>query len=226
MHELLEAHFKGIDPVPSTNPEVEDEAQGMIERYIAHYPEEEFDVVEIERTFCIPIPGTSHEYTGKFDGIVRARGSARTLSPGRLYILEHKTEKRGANTNSPLAWAARAQVGLYKWAAQQIYGEPIEGIILDVLTRQSPKGLCPPEFRRDLLQRTDEQITEALVNIVWVADSIERMEKEFPVGMWPADREQCMKGYFRCDFYELHVVGRSEFVLLRDFQPAEKYLDL
>jgi hypothetical protein len=35
----------------------------------------------------------------------------------------------------------------------------------------------------------------------------------------------CKDGWKRCDYYDLHVIGRTE-ANLRKFQPAEDYLGL
>ena len=196
----------------------------MISQYIAHYPIEDFDVVDIERTFEIPLPDSDHTYTGKFDGVVRGK------TTHRLRLLEHKTEKRGSKNNTPEVWAARTQVGLYLAAGEILYGEPFDDIILDVLTRRSPGQRIGPTFRRDTLQRNEYQRTMALKNITWVADQITRLEDTLGRDvMWPQHTENCCKGGFKCDMYELHVTGegeRSPFVVLKYFKEAERYLDL
>lgn len=196
----------------------------MIAAYAAHYPAESFEVIDVERTWELPLPGGRHSASGKFDGFVR--GNADPYLPGKLYLLEHKTEKRGSKANLPESWAARSQVGIYQWAGEQIYGEEIAGIILDVLTRRSDAGRIGPSFRRDTLSRTREDCELAIANLNWTADQIERCREEWNGAIWPQDRNNCCVNGWRCDFYNLHVFGRSDFELQQHFQPTEKYLDL
>lgn len=221
MHELLEDHYKG-NPVytlyPAAPDIIEDEAQLMFEMYKAHYPVEPFEVLEVERVFEVPLPDSLHTYIGKIDLIVRDKTS------GLLRILDHKTQKRNAKSNLPGVWTARAQASLYMWVAERLMGEKIDCFILNLLTRQSDAGNCPPEFPdRQHIQRTPEQQEEAIRNIIWTFDQIERMEKEFGDRPWPQDRDQCQIGNFKCDYYPLHVYGETEFTLA-EFKEAEEYL--
>ena len=229
VHTLLEERLLTLKGVayepdqPLDNAELENEALAMYAGYEAHYPVEPFSVVDVERVFKVAVPGTHHIYTGKFDAIVRYN-EHEPLYTGQLAILEHKTEKRGAKTNMPQAWAARAQATLYKWAAEQLYGESIAHILLDVLTRQSPKGREPATFRRDILERRAEQCEEAISDLVYIADNIEAAMALYENGRWPQNTDQCCVGDWRCDFFEKHVVSSSpEFVNIK-YKPAEEYL--
>ena len=225
IHELLENYYRKVAGLElrefeSATPDIETEAEVMMEQYKLHYPEEPFEIVETERMFEVPLPGGKHSYTGKIDLVIRMKDT------GKLWLLDHKSQKRNSYTNTPQAWAARAQVGLYTWAAEQLYEEPFDGIILNVLRRQSDKGQFGPEFWRDSLQRTEDQKDEAIRNIIWVADQIEQMHKDFGDGPnWPQDREQCQKGNFQCEFYSLHILGRTPETLGL-YRPKKPYLDL
>ena len=225
VHQLLEEHYcqlKGAPIVPFPPSElqaIEDEAQYIVASYIGHYPMEPFTPVDCEKYFEVEIPGTGHTLIGEIDMVVRKNDTQ------RLAIFETKTEKRGSNNNSEKAWAMRPQVGLYKWAASQVYGEEVEGIILNVISRASEKGQMAPTFRRDDLDRSPVQIAEALSDIVYWADQIERCSKEVPPGQpWPANRDRCVEGFMECSFYPLHLQNRGE-ELLRLYQPAKEYLE-
>lgn len=255
MHHLLERRLLGEAADPCDAP-FEPEAQVMLAAYAQQYPTEPFDMVRAEQYFEVPLPRevcgkchywaalellpqndgqyayycrgcdstfTQHIFNGKIDGVVRDHVT------GMLNILEHKTEKRGGKRNSADAWAARPQVGLYLWAAEQLYGETVDQIVLDVLTRQSPKGQEPATFSRQHLQRSREQITQALRDITWVADQIEAMTQQFgtdPYMSWPADKEQCVQNNWKCDYHSLHIIGRSEEVLEAKYQQAQPYLSM
>lgn len=222
MHTLLEEYYralKGEVVLPSEYPldEVELEAQEMFAGYRAYYPVESFSVVDVERTFKVEIaPGV--EYTGKID--LTIRDEAR-----RLGIADHKTEKRGGKGNLPQAWAARDQVSLYKRAAEVLYQEPVHFIMVNVLTRCSPKGQEPPTFRRDILQRTEDQVQKAIDDLIYVAGQVQKCHADYGEDTWPQNRENCHNGIYQCEFYSLHVLGRSQETLSQ-YQPTKPYLDL
>lgn len=228
MHKLLEEHFKklgGIAYVPDPGNAIEEEeleAQTMVARYLSTYPVEPFDIVAVEQVFEVPLNGSDHRYTGKFDAIIRYRDT------GQLAILEHKTEKRSSNRNNPQAWAARSQVSLYKYAAEYLYKEQIAHILLDVLRRQSPKGQEPPTFKRDILERTPRQVEDAVDDLIYVADRIEDLEQGknwwCKDGHWPKDTEQCFQGSWACDYYDVCVTGESPELIQIKYQPAKEYL--
>jgi len=222
MHELLEEHYKGVQMFgvhpPSASEVVEVEAQTTFAAYKGFWLEEPWEVLAVERTFELPLG--RHIYAGKLDLVVRS-------VEGWLGLVDHKTERRNSYRNRPEAWAARYQPALYKWAAEQLYGEPVRQIIVNVITRQSEKGQMPPAFRRDGLERSEEQVQEALANMEWTAEQIERCLAEFgPERMWPADRENCMQGNFRCEYYSIDVTagGKETEEILRMYRPAEAYL--
>src|SRR5271156_2339984 len=58
VHELLEEHYKGGAPLYGVglNEDLENEAQMLMEAYKAKYPREEFEIVNVERTFKIQLP--------------------------------------------------------------------------------------------------------------------------------------------------------------------------
>lgn len=233
IHERLKKHFLsmagvGYEYPPDGSPEVSNEADEMLAAYVSHYPVEDFDVVEVERYFEVPLPpspvsGEIHTYCGKRDGVVRDRNT------GRIRLLEHKSETRNSRNNLPAVWAARAQVSLYLYAGQLDYGEAFDDIILDVLTRRSPAGRISPVFRRDNLQRSARQIELALQDITYVADQITMLQEKYGTSPWPRHTENCCKMGFNCDFYLKHITmeGQHDLVTIEKYYvPTERYLDL
>lgn len=251
VHQLLECRHREMagreapEFVQLEDPSLEAEAQATFAAYEAHYPEEPFEVEGVEEYFEVPIgekrcyckytagyrgqmmveceachgEGTvpKHLYCGEFDAIIRMKDS------GRLRVLETKTERRGSKTNLPDAWQQKSQVGLYLWAAQQVYGEQFEGIILNIITRQSPKGQERPAFRRDELHRSPAQQAEAVRNITWIADQIEGCGAS---GFWPSNRNNCVSEWgWKCDYWALHSTEeRSEELVQIKYRQAEEYL--
>lgn len=159
-----------------------------------------------------------HFMIGKIDGIIK-------YPEGDYAIFETKTEKRGGKDNCPEAWAARLQVGVYIWAAKQLWPErEFRDILLNVVTRQSPAGREPATFRRDNLVRTPSQIESALADVVYWADRMQELEEaNLPWELWPRNTEQCVVNKWPCEYYKLHTFGRDPGTL-SEFQPAEDYL--
>lgn len=261
IHELLEEYYWELKLggpenvaryVASGNDALENEAQMIIAAYRAKYPIEEFDIVDIERTFKVQLPDLCPEcYVGygveRMDALpsVVCNECGHMFVPGRhvytgkidvvfrnrenglLNIMDHKSEKRRSNSNRPQKWAARDQASLYLWAAKRIYKEHIERFTVNVLKRPSDKLLEPPTFpERQKLERSPEQIEIAVRDIVFIADDIERYKRVFKNAVWPSNREECDNGFYQCDFYLPHTYGWSPDILREKFQPKSEYLHL
>ena len=237
MHELLAEHYGApAGGACLENAELEDEAQAMLAAYRAHYPAEDFEVVEVEQTHQVALPCNCddrhcehqvdpenfplHTYVYKQDLLVR--------QGGRLRVLDHKTESRSSRSNLPEAWASRPQPSLYQWAMRQRnHDAEIGAVIINILTRQSPKGREAPTFRREEPPRTREQEDAAVRWLVHTADAIEACERS---GYWPDNRNNCVEGNFRCDYFALHNDHgpNADLDLVREihYRPAKEYLDL
>lgn len=230
VHELLEEHFltqRGTPRVPyppSEREETELEAQSMLAQYRGRYPNEPFVVVAVEQVFQIKLPRSEHVYTGKLDGVIRYKEAPYT---GQLAILEHKTEKRGSRANAPESWAAKSQVSLYKFAVETLYQEPVAHILLDVLKRQSPKGQEQPLLYRDILERSTAQVDNAINDIIYVADQIERLSADYDTERWPQNTDSCCINSWKCDYFGLHVGQPDREFLVQvmgQYKRAEEYL--
>ena len=231
VHELLEEYYNDLrgQPIPpypeSPNPALETEAQIIMGAYRARYPQEEFEIVDVERTFKVALPKIftnfyDHIYTGKIDLVFRQNGI--------LNIMDHKTQNRRAASNHPKKWAARDQASLYLWAASKIYNEPIGNFYVNILVRPSEKLQEGPIFpERMKLERTSEQLDIAVRDLVFIADEIERYKNIFGDSLWPSNREACTEGTWGdCPFYLPHTFGWSEAILQEKYQPKQEYLKL
>ena len=251
VHELLECYYKGLkgDPIPEypAHPveKCELEAQWMVEAYLAHYPQDNWRIVDVERTFEVPLPGLcretyldwydhdrgcewcdkhmpiEHSLIGKIDLIIQD-------SEGAYYIVDHKTQKRSAKSNHPSKWKMRDQASLYLFACDQIYKDfQVSNFLVNVLVRPSDKGMVPPTFLdRQKLERSEDQITTSVRDMVYIADSIERMRTQFPSGNWLMNRENCFD-WTDCAFSLLHTFGEDTSLILKHkFQPRKEYLNL
>lgn len=240
-------------PLPPLNEALEAEAQQMYSAYRAFYPQEDFEVVAVEELIRVPLnlcaecKGIGHGpqdvyspiygrplcqtckgfgvidyYTGKLDIVGRWNDT------GHLFIMDHKSEKRNGQGNTPQIWKNRAQVGLYQWAAQQRFGEPIQSIVIDILTRRSPAGRMGPEFRRMFAQRTEWQCEEAVETLRWIVKQMklcvknaENAQNPAEFRLFPTNREECKW----CPYESLHGEnGRDPETLRIKFKAAEEYL--
>jgi hypothetical protein len=111
-------------------------ARAMFTGYAARYPDEDFEIVEVERTFTGEIrnPDTGRgsqtfEMAGKADAIVRR--------PDGLYLMEHKTASSIDGNYLDKLWTD-TQIALYSFYLRQL-GYPIVGVIYNVLLKSRLK---------------------------------------------------------------------------------------
>jgi len=107
-------------------------ARAMFDGYAARYPEEPFEVVELEKEFTAEIrnpdtgrPSQTFVIAGKADGIVR--------QDGELYLLEHKTASSLTADYLDRLWTD-TQIALYCHYLREL-GYPIVGVIYNVLLK-------------------------------------------------------------------------------------------
>jgi len=253
VHELFECFYKKqIGVIPPEYPaspieKLEEEAQWVMSCYEAKYPQETFKILDVEHTFRVALPDYCpecysdniaivgdgwcrcltcekefpqgrHVYTGKIDLMYQ--------EDGELFIMDHKTQQRNAKSNLPQKWAARDQATLYLWAAERIYGQPINRFVVNIIRRPSPAGRERPDFPdRQRVERTDLQVETCVRDLVVTADNIERYIKTFGDKPWPAHRENCYT-WGQCEMYVPHLYGWSDELLKYKYQPKKEYLNL
>jgi len=226
---------KPVPPdIPLASVELEAEAQATWAAYLAHWLEEDFQLVEVEQTRVVPLfeyrrePGdevyhrypTRHELVVKMDAVIRNKY-------GMLQVNDLKTERRSSNNNTPEHWAAKPQISLYVYAARVLYPHcrVSDEVLMDFVKRSSPGKQKGPEFWRDTPRRSEQQIASDLRDLIWVADQIETCER---TGYFPRFPDACKMSNWRCDFYDLHVNAQEarDAILAKKFQPATPYLDI
>lgn len=194
--------------------QLESECQATWARYEAHYIGDPLRILETEKTSVIKIPETPHELIVKIDDVVG-------FGDGSIGPKDIKTEGTPGH-NFRENWAGRTQASLYLWALTQLHpGEKVSRLVVDVVTRGTPKR-SPTFYRVDDISRTPGEQADAIRNVARVCDEIERHRRE---GWWPSNMNICKDSWRKCDFYELHVLGRTE-ANLRLYEPAEQYLDV
>jgi hypothetical protein len=140
-------------------------ATALMKGYAAHYANDDFEIVALERNFEGPIvnPATgaasrSFVLAGKVDGIVRIGGE--------YFILEHKTAAQVDGDYLEKLWTD-FQITIYAHYIEQTMGIPITGILYNVLVKaklQQGKGETEDEFqarRAELLAKSKTSKTTA-----------------------------------------------------------------
>lgn len=224
MHELMHERYakiagKPIAAYPASPIELlELEAMMVMAGYENKYANERLDILDVERTICVPL-NADHNFIGKMDLVY--------LEDGKVNILDHKFQTRSAKSNVPQKWAARDQATLYLWAAYELYGLPVGNFYVNAVTRPSEKGLVPPTYPdRQKLERTPTQISQAVRDLIYVADQITYMREKFGTEPWPANRENCY-GWGPCEFYQMHTWGEDVSVIINEkYQPKTPYLEV
>jgi len=101
----------------------------MVKNYIETYQDEKFEVLEIQKSFKIEVPGTDYSLAGKIDGIVKQDSS--------LWILENKTTK-SVDSNYLKKLTLDQQSIIYKDAYEKETKKKIAGILHNVLIKSVP----------------------------------------------------------------------------------------
>jgi hypothetical protein len=241
----LEGYFQPAPEWPDEG--IESEAQATFAAYEAHYVRD-YEFLESERTHSLALERgcpscggeglrhfhgyrlseeqricqachrvfTIHQLAVKLDAVVK-------FPDGTVGPFDTKTESR-PGYNDRKSWAGRTQAKLYLWALKTLYPEcRVSRLVVDVVTRSSAKQRRGPIFSRiDDISSTPAQLEEAIRNINYVGD---RIEEHRSAGWWPSNMNACKKGWEVCDYYLLHIDGRTD-ANLRKYRPAEAYLDI
>ena len=133
-------------------------------------------------------------FTGKIDRICQQNG--------QTYILDHKTTSMGGPTFFDEFYTSHQFRG-YKWAAEQILGRPIKGVIINALVCRAPlkSGSVNLTFDRQTIDISDEQVLED-----WQAsfmDIIAMFLNSLTEGRFPMFTNSCITKYGRCEFFQV-----------------------
>lgn len=114
---------------------VASDAYALVTRYFDRYGwqnplGENYSYVATEMGFEIPIEGTRHHLIGTFDGIALEK------STGLFWLVEHKTYSQQPNEDK---MSTDWQLSCYCWAAEQLNGVPIAGVLYDGIAKKLPK---------------------------------------------------------------------------------------
>lgn len=139
-------------------------------------------VVASEVAFDLKLP-SGRRFFGRIDRVQRWNN--------RLWIRDYKTV--GYRQDWSRAYNPNHQFTGYTWAGEQLSGERIDGVIVDVVYNVKTKG---PEFHPTLANRTADDIRQWLQWIEWEYDNWER---SMETGNWPMRTNGC-NDYGGCFF--------------------------
>jgi hypothetical protein len=181
-------------------------ARAMMMGYARTYPEENFEIVSLEKEFCGPIinPETGAEsksfvLAGKVDGIVKL--------DGLYYLLEHKTASQVDSSYLERLWTD-FQICLYSWYVEKILGYKISGVIYNILSKaklKQSKGETELEFE----ERRNALIAKSKTGKSSAKRKMPELDEEFQARL--ADKYSAPQMFHR----EMLYISRDQFVELQ-----------
>lgn len=133
-----------------------------------------YNIVSTELAFDLPLP-SGRRFCGKTDQVLEWNG--------RLWVRDFKTVGRKDD------WKAKFnpdhQFSGYVWAAQELSGRRIEGVIVDIVYNIKTKG---PEFHPTICSRTSDDLEQWLEWVEFEYDNWERCKAE---DKWPMRTTAC-----------------------------------
>lgn len=133
--------------------------RGYVEWVADTGADDHLTVLEVESTFELPM--ANFTLAGRWDGIVRDRTN------GMIYILEHKTTSRMEITEAGVLWDIQPYV--YAYAAEQVLGERVGGIIYNMLSTNDPYDIpilsngMPSRAVRSKIRTTEQAYRDAIL---------------------------------------------------------------
>jgi hypothetical protein len=181
-------------------------ARAMMTGYVKTYPEENFEIVSLEKEFCGPIinPETGAEsksfvLAGKVDGIVKL--------DGLYYLLEHKTASQVDSGYLERLWTD-FQICLYSWYVEKFLGYKISGVIYNILSKaklKQSKGETEAEFE----ERRNALIAKSKTGKSSAKRKMSEPDEEFQARL--ADKYSDPQMFHR----EMLYISRDQFVELQ-----------
>ena len=162
----------------------------------------------IEVRFELPIPGTDYRFSGRMDRIV-TQGE-------QVYIMEHKTTTTTLGSYFFDRYHPSYQTGAYCWAAQQLFGQPASGVIIDAI--QTAVGFT--RCARQTVTLSPSQLNE------WfdaVRSQINGVELARAKGRWHPNFAAC-NNYGGCDYRSIDALPPEfrEGLIASEFERVEK----
>jgi len=146
--------------------------------------------------------------TGKIDMIVKKGAS--------LWILDHKTTSMGG-AGFFEEFQTATQFKGYSWAAQQLTGQPIRGVIINAMMCRKPKadGSINFDFERATIPIHQEHVDEwknTFLTAVstFVQQHVDQTNFDSPEQSFPMQTSWCKGKYGKCKFYDVCTLRPSQ----------------
>jgi len=235
IYKRSEAALSAIDLAWPENHPIDDfrtkqKAMEMMVNYIKTYPQETFQILQVEvpftfelgrhLLFCTECGVDNPPFENGFPTI-RCGNCDRELEPieyggifdcltqfgggsqSVLYILEHKTTSQ-LGAGYFLQWEFHNQMVGYCWGAEQVSGKLIGGANLNALCLTRGGNI---RFERRMLGISRSQIDEWKSDVAATCNEIEYARR---TGHWRKSTEQCVGKYGPCQFHSVHSLVQPE----------------
>lgn len=192
--------------------------ESTIAGYCDFYRQEsDFETVGLEVEFSYPLAVDGELYTGRLDRMVRSR------TDKMLYIMEHKSS--GEHPNAFFKrYLLDPKITGYVWGAEQLYQEPIAGVIMNALfkprlnppKKDGTQTLGQPSYMRETFIRTKVEIEE------WMEETIEKRRRlreaitRYAAGepnVFTKREQSCVRYGRTCEFIKVCEHQQADFVM-------------
>lgn len=188
------------DLTPDQEPDIKGRDLGvkLLELYPAWDKEQSdgsYPIVATEVGFEVPVPETDIVLVGRIDLVLRAPN-------GSLLIYDHKTSKTFPD---PKGLMLDKQHGLYMWAAEQHFGEPVSAFGYNHLRKQDPAKARTPVFQRSFFGQNVYQGATYVKDLLWAIGARQR------IASLPLEETPSSPGFLcsSCEFFEPCVAIRQ-----------------
>jgi len=208
VHAGLAAHYSGKDSVPEVHevfehvraggtwfgPELEelqkqeDYVQFLLTAYKKQWPREPWTVLAPEVEGSVPLG--DHELFFRTDVIVSWKGHP--------WLLEHKTTSQLGPTFFR-KFRMDGQISTYCYGAGKALGMRVVGAVINAMRKS--KSLDSAEFARDVVMRSERQVSEYMASLQLVADRISALPTVKDA--WPFSTQSCVQFNRTCDYIDL-----------------------
>lgn len=153
-------------------------------------------------------------WTGKMDVAINM--------DNKLWIMDHKTSSIAGSSKKPnpnyfKEFELSQQTIGYAWAGQQIYGEEVAGLLVNVLVGRRPtKTGIPTDFIRQRLYYRQDQISEWRTDVLTlISDFASNLERSF----FPRKTKWCVGKYGTCPYFDVCTMPDAQRLpmLLSDY---------
>lgn len=142
-------------------------------------------IVQLECSFQYPLP-SGRLYGGRFDQIFEWNN--------RLWVKDYKTSSFAPTTKKDY-YDLNHQMTGYVWAAQQLSGRQVDGVIVEICYNIKDKG---PDIIPIMTTRTPNDV-EAFLE--WAEAGWDHVERAIETNRWPQYTISCNDFFRKCEFY-------------------------